>query len=305
MSDPDIDFLSEFYNYCYLYRNFSDNTCNSYQYDLKHFKEFLDNERNHVPLNQFTTEDVQEYLYNKCKDRAPKSISRIISCLKTFTKYCHSKDLRDDNPMIAIAEPQQSVKLPDFLSEEEVSKLLNAFDLRDPTEIRDKAMIDLMYSSGLRVSEIINLKLGDISFDECIVRVLGKGDKERLVPFAESTSKYLRKYYDEVRTKLPLVYDAEYFFISRKLRKLTRQSFWYRIKYYATKVNINKNIHPHTLRHSFATHLLNHGAELRSVQELLGHESINTTQIYTHVANNDLKKMYDNCHPRAKDNRED
>ena len=303
MTDNKNDLINEFHHYCYLYKNLSDNTCASYIYDLRRFKKFLEKERDNQTMDKFTTEDVKAYIGSeKRKECSSKTNRRLISCLRAFIKFCHGKNIREDNPMIAVPEPKVELKLPEYLTEQEIERLLNVFDLHDPTELRDKTMIDLMYSSGLRVSEIINLKMEDIILDPGLVRVVGKGGKERLVPFASSTAEYLRKYHDQVRTKLPYVKDAEYFFISRKFTKMTRQAFWYRIKYYAEKANITKNIHPHTIRHSFATHLLNHGAELRSVQELLGHESINTTQIYTHIANEDLKEIYDESFPRAKKN---
>lgn len=294
--------IDEFRTWCYLLKNFKDNTFKSYIYDLQQFKDYLEEERDHIPIETFSEEDITAYMSSdrrvKC---SAKSNRRILSSLKTFVKFCFHKEYRKDNPLIGIPKPKVEQTLPEFLTIDEVTKLLDSFDISDETEFRDKVLVDLLYSAGLRVSEVIELRIEDILFDAGLVKVTGKGDKVRLVPLSKSTLQYLKRYYYEIRFKLKDVKDPEYFFISRKLTKMTRQSCWYRIKFYVERAGITKNVHPHTLRHSFATHLLNNGAELRTVQDLLGHESINTTQIYTHIAKNQAQELYDENHPRAKD----
>lgn len=294
------ELLLEFQNYCLLLKNLSDNTFISYKYDIMHFGEYLA-KHSSSDLSNFSASDIESYLKSEYrKNCSARTNQRFISSIKLLIKFCHSIKIRKDNPIATIAKPKIAQKLPDYLTESEVTSLLDAPNIDEPIELRDKAMIDLMYSSGLRVSEIINIRINDVIMDPGLVRVLGKGNKERLVPFASSTAFYLNKYFTEIRASMINVADPECFFLSSKLQKMTRQTFWYRIKLYANRIGLKKNLHPHTLRHSFATHLLNHGAELRSVQELLGHESINTTQIYTHVANAKLRKIYENSHPRAK-----
>lgn len=295
------EIIEQFIDHCLLLKNLSENSVSSYREDLKIFSSFLSKNFPNTTLEIVSQDEIESYithLYNN--NYNAKSIQRFLSCFRSFIKYCHINEIRKDNPVANIPNPKTQKNLPDYLTETEVELLLNAPDLDNPLELRDKAMLEFMYASGLRVSELIDLKFTDISIDEQIVRIIGKGDKERLVPFSQTTSEFIIKYYKEVRSFIKTSKDQDYFFLSKKNTHMTRQAFWYRIKYYMNKIGSSKNIHPHTLRHSFATHLLNNGANLLAIQKLLGHESINTTQIYTKVANEHLKKLHELNHPRSK-----
>jgi integrase/recombinase XerD len=295
------EIIENFLIYLTLEKKLSSNSNYSYKEDILLFNDFL---RETVPedpcsLLSFQKEQIENFLASRSEQNYKASSNqRMLSCLRTFIKYCHIEHLRSDNPLVAISSPKKEETLPEYLTENEVQSLLEAPNTADPMELRDKAMIELMYASGLRVSELINLTVNDISMEENIIRVIGKGNKERLVPFADITGKWLNEYLTKVRN---LIQDpSEYLFLSKKKGAMTRQAFWYRIKEYALRIGINKNIHPHTLRHSFATHLLNHGATIFDVQLMLGHACVDTTQIYTHIANQKLKNLHQEFHPRAK-----
>lgn len=301
MSMTNAEIIENFLIYLTLEKKLSSNSNYSYKEDILLFNDFL---RETVPedpgsLLSFQKEQIENFLASRSEQNYKASSNqRMLSCLRTFIKYCHIEHLRSDNPLVAISSPKKEETLPEYLTENEVQSLLEAPNTADPMELRDKAMIELMYASGLRVSELINLTVNDISMEENIIRVIGKGNKERLVPFADITGKWLNEYLTKVRK---LIQDpSEYLFLSKKKGAMTRQAFWYRIKEYALRIGINKNIHPHTLRHSFATHLLNHGATIFDVQLMLGHACVDTTQIYTHIANQKLKNLHQEFHPRAK-----
>lgn len=296
------ELIEKFISYLMLEKNLSNNSCVSYQKDLQLFSIFLENDKNTIKnaLVDFSASNVEDYLAKRKADNfSPRSTQRFLSCLRTFVKYCHIEHLRTDNPLATIARPKPSKHLPEYLTENEVEDLLNAPDTNNPIELRDKAMLELMYASGLRISELIDLRFTDLDLNENILRVIGKGDKERLVPFANTTAKWLTEYLFKVRNLILDAEDPEFVFLSSRNSHMTRQTFWYRIKEYTLRTHIMKNVHPHTLRHSFATHLLNHGADLFAVQELLGHASVDTTQIYTHLAQARLNKIYAENHPRA------
>ncbi len=295
------EIIENFLTHLTLEKRLSANSNYSYREDILQFSSFLNKtvQDNPASLLNFGREEVEKFLeYRNSKDYSARSNQRFLSCLRTFIKFCHLEHLRTDNPLAAISSPKKEMHLPEYLTENEVQLLLNEPKTSDPLELRDKAMIELMYASGLRVSELINLTLNDIDMEESILRVIGKGDKERLVPFADQTGVWLNEYLTKVRNLIPV--SSEYLFLSKRNTPMTRQTFWYRIKEYAQRIGISKNIHPHTLRHSFATHLLNHGATIFDVQLMLGHACVDTTQIYTHIANQKIKNIHQEFHPRAK-----
>ncbi len=291
----------EFLTYLTLERNRSANTRDSYHEDLKSFCAFLEHELpedQQATLLTFTQETIEAFLnYRTEKKYNPRSNHRIMSCLRTFIRFCHAQQFRNDNPMAKIHSPRQHQKLPEYLTEKEVQALLDAPNPDDPLELRDKAMLELMYASGLRVSELVGLSMNNLTMEENYLRVIGKGNKERLVPFATTTAEWLERYFKQARCAI--MTDSDKVFLTASGNGMVRQTFWHRIKLYAIRSGISKSIHPHTLRHSFATHLLNHGATIFDVQIMLGHASVDTTQIYTHIANERLKEIHSRFHPRA------
>jgi integrase/recombinase XerD len=231
------------------------------------------------------------------------SQARILSGIKAFYKYLLFEELIQDDPTALIEGPKIGRKLPDTLSYSEIESLLNAIDLSTPEGARNRAMLEVLYSSGLRVSELVELKMTNVHFEDGFLRVIGKGNKERLVPVGRDAMKYLKSYYEEIRGKSPLKPPQKgfesYVFLNRNGRKLTRVMIFTIIKNLARTINLNKNISPHTFRHSFATHLIEGGADLRAVQEMLGHESITTTEIYTHLDRDYLRQVIQEFHPRS------
>lgn len=298
--------IQDFCIYVEIERNLSKSTADSYKEDLKLFSRFLSENHPERSLETFIEGDVSEFitkraLENDTKQYSARSNQRMLSALRTFNKYQINTRKRDENdlPLSRLTNPKAPKKLPEYLTESEILRLLDAPDVNDPTELRDKAMMELMYASGLRISELINVRVNDIK-DKSIL-VIGKGDKERVVNFADTTKYWLDQHLTQLRQYQTAASGHEdYAFLSNRMTKMTRQTFWHRIKYYAMKAGIEKSIHPHTLRHSFATHLLNNKIDIRLVQEMLGHASIDTTQIYTHISTAAIKERYDNAHPRAK-----
>lgn len=244
--------------------------------------------------------DVQHYFQTRLKDGAhARSIARMLSCLRgLFAHWVRNGVIRDD-PTLLVEAPKLGKPLPKSLSEQDVEALLAAPDLDDPLELRDKAMLEVLYASGLRVSELVGLRLEQVNLRQGVVRVFGKGSKERLVPLGEEALHWLSRYTQQARAILLSQPDDNLLFPNRRGGEMTRQAFWYRVKYYALKASLNVHLSPHTLRHAFATHLLNHGADLRVVQMLLGHSDLSTTQIYTHVARLRLKTLHETHHPRG------
>ncbi len=293
--------INNFLAYLLIERKLSRNSQSSYQEDMTLFDKFLARVMPDDPasLLHFTHNTIEEFqAERRQKNYKATSDMRMLSCLRTFLKFCHLEKLRHDDPLAKVLSPKTIGSLPEYLTENEVQALLDAPNVSDPTELRDKAMLELMYASGLRVSELIDLRMNDLSLEDQIVRIIGKGDKERLVPFANATSLWIEEYLNQVRNQIQT--NEEYLFLSQRKTHMTRQTFWYRIKTYALRIGVKKNIHPHTLRHSFATHLLNHGANIFDVQLMLGHASVDTTQIYTHIAQQKIKQIYNDAHPRAK-----
>ena len=282
--------LDKYINYISIEKGLSKNTVESYLNDIIKFLNFY-NEK--TDTNEFSDDDIEDYVLNlSTSSMSVSSILRIISSIKGFYVYLISEQLNNKIKLNLII-PKNEKHLPSVLTEQEVNDLLEQPDIKKPNELKDKAMLELMYSSGLRVSELINLKLSNINFPEKILKVTGKGSKERIVPIGDFAMEYLLLYMNRVRN-VSRFKNSNYLFINTKTGKpYSRQSFFKKIKYYAMKAGITKKVSPHTLRHSFATHLLENGADLIMVQKMLGHTNIETTQIYTQVTTQRIISAYD------------
>lgn len=287
--------INYFIEYLLIDKKYSENTIKSYQNDLKKYQNYFKNKS----IDKINEENIREYLkYLKKENNESKTISHNISTLRSFYKFLLIEKKVNKNPMEWIEIPKIKKSLPKTLSFEEINKLLD-IKLNDNYSYRNKAMLELMYSSGLRVSELVNVKIHDIDSESCIIRIMGKGSKERIVPLGDYAIKYINIYLKEHRNKLIKKEYNDYLFLNNHGKKMTRQGFFKIIKNLAKEQNIKSEFSPHTLRHSFATHLLDGGADLRSIQEMLGHSDISTTQIYTHVSKELLKENYNNFHPHA------
>lgn len=294
MSEID-DLINKFTEYLIIDKKYSDNTIKAYNNDLKKFKNFFKNK----DINKIDETSIREYLkYLNKENNDTRTISHNISTLRSFYKFLLIEKILKNNPMEYIELPKTKKTLPKTLSIEEIDKLLD-INLTDSFSYRNKAMLELMYSSGLRVSELINVSIHDIDTSNCIIRIMGKGSKERIVPLGDYAIRYIELYLKEHREKLIKRELNDYLFLNNHGKKMTRQGFFKILKGIAREKNIKTEFSPHTLRHSFATHLLNGGADLRSIQEMLGHSDISTTQIYTHVSKEKLKENYNNFHPHA------
>lgn len=276
----------------------SQNTLQSYQRDLERFACWLNEQALH--LNNVDVQVLQHYLTLRAEERASvASTSRFISTARRFYRYLLREGVIQADPMLLIERPKRARILPKTLSETDVESLLQAPDIQNSIGLRDRAMLEVLYATGLRVSELVGLELFQINLELGIVRVVGKGDKERLVPLGEEAIDWVRRYLSISRVELLVNPQDETLFPSRRGSKMTRQTFWHRIKGYALKAGIDKPLSPHVLRHAFATHLINHGADLRVVQMMLGHSDLSTTQIYTHVAQQRLQNLHREHHPRG------
>ena len=294
-------YIKEFENYLKLERSLSQNSVDAYLNDVTKLNQFFEaKEIDKTPL-KVATQDLQEFLvWVNELGMAPRTQARVLSGLKAFFNYLVLEDLMDANPAEVIESPKLGRKLPDTLEFHEIEELFAAIDMSTPEGFRNRTILETMYSSGLRVSEVINLKITNIFFDIEFLKILGKGNKERLVPIGSSALKYLKMYLEEVRVHLDIKPGNEDFaFLNRRGRSLTRVMIFTIIKNLAKEINLKKNISPHTFRHSFATHLIEGGADLRVVQEMLGHESITTTEIYTHLDRDYLKSVIHQFHPRS------
>lgn len=287
--------IENFIEYLIIEKKYSKNTVTSYERDLKKFQKIMDNKK----INNISKKDIQNYLNELNKNQSSRSISRNISTLKSFYKYLKINKKITINPMDQINNPKTKKALPKVLSEEEVNKLLD-IQLKTNFDYRNKAMLELMYSSGLRVSELINLNLNDIDLDNDTVKIFGKGSKERIIPLNDYAKEALKEYITVHRKELFKHGENNYLFLNNHGNKMTRQGFFKILQKLAREKNIKTELSPHTLRHSFATHLLKYGADLRSIQELLGHSDISSTQIYTHITNEKLEKNYKEYHPHGK-----
>ena len=294
------DLLDEFCDALWLEDGLSRNTLESYRRDLSKFAEWLQAQRS-ISILETSHADIQGFLahlYTQQKAKAT-STSRAISSLKRLFRYLLRQNKIANDPTLQIATPKLPRTLPKSLTEEDVELLLNAPDVNTPLGMRDRTMFEVLYATGLRVSELVDLSVAQVSLDMGVVRVMGKGSKERLVPLGEEALDWLQKYLQEMRPALLSGKLSDAMFVTQRGEAMTRQMFWYLIKKHARQGGLNKPLSPHTLRHAFATHLLNHGADLRVVQMLLGHSDISTTQIYTHVARERLKALHAKHHPRG------
>lgn len=285
-------YISDFLSYLEVEANYSKNTINSYENDLNKFEEYYKSK----DLLKITSKDIEKYIQT-LSDLAPTTVSHNISSLKTFYSYFLKQGRISNNPTDGIKSPKLGIHLPTYLTIDEVNKLLD-IEVTDAFSSRNKAILELMYATGLRISEVISLEFKNIDYDECIIRVMGKGSKERIVPVNDYAIKYLKEYIDNYRPELVKNEINNYIFLNNHGRMLTRQGIFKIIKNYAALKNIKKTIGPHTLRHTFATHLLENGADLRVIQELLGHSDISTTQIYTHLTKEALHNEYKKYFPR-------
>ena len=288
-----INEINDYINYLSLERQLSNNTVDGYKRDLIDFYKFTNKSYRKVTKN-----DVIDYITYLNKKIGAKSINRHIVSIKNYFKFLERNNLINTNPTNDITGLKTPKKMPRVLSEDDIDKLLD-IKLTDAYSYRNKAMLELMYSSGLRVSELLDLRISNIDFNMNLVRVFGKGSKERIIPMDDIATKYLYEYINLYRNTLLRNNVTDLVFINSRGNKLSRQGFFKILREIALEQGINKEISPHTLRHSFATHLLNHGADLRSIQTMLGHENIETTQIYTHVSNNYVKQNYEDAHPRS------
>ena len=291
--------FENFKNYLKLERGLSDNSIKSYDYDLILFKKFLiANKINDTPLN-CKPETIKNYLYKSFSDKKSISQARSISAIKSFFNYLIFEGYIKDSPISNIESPKQEKKLPKVLTEEEIKKLINSIDLNHDFGQRNKTIIEILYGTGIRVSELINLKLSNIFFKENIIKVIGKGNKERFVPLGEIASNEMKIYINN-RNRLKIdSKSSDILFLNRYGRGLTRSMIFKIISDASKRVGLAKKISPHTLRHSFATHLIKNGADLRTIQLILGHESITTTEIYTHLDTLHLEEVLKKYHPRG------
>lgn len=289
--------LDAFIDHLWLEDGLSKNTLESYRTDLSQFDTWLAKHKSQLlDANQA---DIQQYLAVKFPQSKPRSISRLIASLRRFYRYALRESLIKTDPTLQIESPKLPRSLPKSLNEQEVEDLLKAPDINQPIGLRDRAMLELLYASGLRVSELVDVKVNEVSTQDGVVRVTGKGSKTRLVPMGEEAADWINKYLKTARPEILQKRLCDALFVTARAEAMTRQAFWYLIKRYALQAGITKHMSPHVLRHAFATHLLNHGADLRVVQMLLGHADISTTQIYTHVARERLKQLHSVHHPRG------
>ena len=293
--------LRQFHNYLKLERSLSDNTTEAYVRDMTKLRQFVEiSNLNMLPqkVTKDTIHDFLQYLGNL--GISAYSQSRILSGIKSFYLFLEYEEIIEENPTQQIETPKLGRKLPEVLNVHEIDQIFDAIDLSTPEGARNRAMLEMLYSSGLRVSELINLKLNNIYFDIGFLRVIGKGNKERLVPIGKSAIKYLKIYIEDIRCHVDCKPGFEnYTFLNRRGKGLTRVMIFTIVKNLSVMVGIKKKVSPHTFRHSFATHLVEGGADLRAVQEMLGHESITTTEIYTHLDREYLKQVIQEFHPRS------
>ena len=289
--------IDNFIDVLWLEKGLSKNTLSAYRHDISSFSDWYKG----VSLLEVQRVDLLDYLSQRLKDGySSRSTARSLSSLRAFYSHITVKHNLKENPTSRVDSPKLGRSLPKTLSEDEVEKLISSPDIEDHIGLRDRAMLELIYACGLRVSELISLDMLNLNLRQGVIRVIGKGEKERLVPMGEEALDWVQRYINKSRPYL-LKEDNKVseLFLSKRGKSMTRQTFWYRIKEYANKASINKDLSPHTLRHAFATHLINHGADLRTVQLLLGHSSLSTTQIYTEVARHRMKELHNEHHPRG------
>ena len=293
--------LKDYQFYLKIEKGLAKNSIESYSRDVKKLIGYL--ELNDMPISPISIEkkEIQEFIYTAAKSINPRSQSRLISGLRNFFDYLVFEDYRKNNPMQLIESPKTGRKLPDTLSLEDIDKIINEIDLSEPQGERNRTILETLYSCGLRVSELTELKISNLFFDEGFIQVIGNGNKQRFVPINTSTIKYIQIYLNEIRSHISIQKGFEDFvFLNRRGKNLTRVMIFTIIKNLAEKAGSHKNISPHTFRHSFATHLLERGADLRAIQQMLGHESITTTEIYMHLDKSFLKQVVNTFHPRKR-----
>jgi integrase/recombinase XerD len=291
--------LKDYQLYLKIERGLSKNSIESYSLDIKKLILYLEKHNITVSPISISSEVIQQFIYEIAKVVNERTQSRMISGLRSFFSFLIFEDYRETNPLDLIESPKIGRKLPDTLSEFEIDNLIGAIDLSKPEGERNRAILETLYGCGLRVSEITHLKLSDLFFDEGFIKVTGKGDKQRFVPILKTTQKYISIYVNEIRSHLKIQPNHEdTVFLNRRGKQLTRAMIFTIIKQLAEKTGLKKTISPHTFRHSFATHLLQNNADLRSIQLMLGHESITTTEIYVHLDKSHLSKVIEKYHPR-------
>jgi integrase/recombinase XerD len=302
LNDTDASQIENFVEAMWLEKGLSENTLSAYRSDLTKFAFFLAKQSEQVEVPQlinFEQDVLNQYLATRYDSGlSERSTSRFLSSLRSLCQYMLRQKIRSDDPVSLLKNPKLPQLLPKTLTEAQVIDLLNAPNAEDPIQLRDKAMLEVLYATGLRVTELVSLRLDQLSLQQGVVRVTGKGNKERLVPLGEEAVEWVSVFLKLARGAL-LKSESDIVFPSKRGVAMTRQTFWHRIKLYSQIANIQSDLSPHTLRHAFATHLLNHGADLRVVQMLLGHSDLSTTQIYTHVATERLQKLVAEHHPRG------
>lgn len=288
-----------FLNEYWIEKGLSENTVQSYRLDLTALCDWLD--KNDLSLETLDAVDLQGFLGERLeKGYKATSTARMLSAIRKLFQYLYREKYRVDDPSAVLSSPKLPSRLPKYLTEQQVSDLLNTPDVEVPLELRDKAMLELLYATGLRVTELVSLTIENMSVQQGVVRVIGKGNKERIVPMGEEAAYWVRQFMLYGRPVLLNGQSSDVVFPSQRAQQMTRQTFWYRVKHYAILADIDADaLSPHVLRHAFATHLVNHGADLRVVQMLLGHTDLSTTQIYTHVAKERLKRLHERFHPRG------
>lgn len=293
------DILNDFCDYLKIDKRYSDLTVESYRTEIKGYLDFFQDKN--IKVKDIKNSDIKDYLaYIKKGETSERTLAHNVSVIRTFYKFLLTLKIIERNPTEFLELPKLRKKLPTVLSKEEVEKLLD-IDLTDCYSYRNKAMLELLYSTGLRVSELVNLELSNIDLENCTLKTIGKGNKERIIPISDYALYYVEKYINEYRGSMLKKGVNNYVFINNHGNVMTRQGFFKIIKKLAVEKNIKTPISPHTLRHSFATHLLDYGADLRSIQEMLGHSNLSTTQIYTHVSSEHLKDNYNSSHPHSKE----
>ena len=296
---PEHPEIERYIDAMWMEKGLSDNSLTSYRRDLRQFHEWMVKNREST-IAKADRSSLQAYLGSRLQQgQSPRSTARFMSCARGFYHYLLREGRLTVDPTLDVDSPKLGRPLPKSLSEKDVDRLLQAPDLDIALEFRDRTMLELLYACGLRVTELTSLQLTQVSMNQGVVRVFGKGSKERLVPMGEEALVWLQRYMAGPRAELLKGIPCDVVFPSRRGRQMTRQTFWYRIKIYAQRADIRSALSPHTLRHAFATHLLNHGADLRVVQLLLGHSDLSTTQIYTHVAKARMQELHAQHHPRG------
>lgn len=294
------DLIKEFQDYLLVERGLSENSIFAYSYDIKKFLDYLQKFQKGKAVGVVTSDDIVAFLKQQQEmNISTRSRARELAALRQFFGYLRDEGRVKVNPADKVEPPEIRRTLPDYLTVDEIRSLFTVFDENDPYEIRDRAIFEMMYSSGLRISEACSMKMSDVDLDNLMIAVRGKGGRERLIPFGEQSKQVIDDYLTNSREVILKDRDSEYLFISKKGESLNRKSVWRLLKKYISRTGITKTVTPHTFRHSFATHLIENNADLRSVQELLGHLDIATTQIYTHMAASQLKEVHRKHHPRG------